>query len=150
VAVELLSFLNQSATQQRLGEAHVFGASSSSIQAIMLDEAQRLGFHSERTGLFASYASRRIRPDYFRPLGQSGVLMEVERGKILAYNMDLLDLWKCHICTEADYLFLVIPKIRPTERGKDELIFARVKDRLETFFHPQNVINVEAVFLFGY
>ncbi|HEY8227080.1 MAG TPA: hypothetical protein VIG25_17525 [Pyrinomonadaceae bacterium] len=84
VAVELLSFLNQTLTQQSLLEADVVGASSSTIQAIMLDEAHRLGFHSERTGLFASYASRGIRPDYYRAIGQSGILMEVERGKILA------------------------------------------------------------------
>ncbi|HEY8227079.1 MAG TPA: hypothetical protein VIG25_17520 [Pyrinomonadaceae bacterium] len=64
--------------------------------------------------------------------------------------MDLLDLWKCHICREADYLFLVIPKRRPTEGGKNESILGRVVNRLETFFQPKNAINVEAVFLFGY
>jgi hypothetical protein len=30
-------------------------------------------------------------------------------GKALANNMDLLDLWKCHICREAHHLFLVVP-----------------------------------------
>lgn len=109
-----------------------------------------LGSRANGQACFESYACSGIRPDYFRPIGGSGILLEVERGKILANNMDILDLWKCHICPEADYLFLVVPKHRPTHGGKNEPILDRVYDRLETFFQPQNAINVEAVFLFGY
>ena len=32
--------------------------------------------------------------------------MEVERGKTTTNNMDLLDIYKCHICEEANHLFL--------------------------------------------
>lgn len=150
LAAQLRAFLNHPSTQQQLEERHVVGTSSAVIQSLMLEEATRLGFQSERKGLFASYASCGIRPDYFRPIGQSGILMEVERGKTIANNMDLLDLWKCHLCREADYLFLVIPQRRPTARGFSEAMFTRVSNRLQTFFQPDNFVNVEAVFLFGY
>jgi len=76
--------------------------------------------------------------------------MEVERGKTLANNMDLLDIWKCHICREADYLFLVIPKRRPRGSGKSESVQARVVKRVATFFKEPNYINVEGVFVFAY
>ena len=35
--------------------------------------------------------------------------MEVERGKTTTNNMDLLDIYKCHICEEANHLFLFVP-----------------------------------------
>ena len=126
------------------------GASSATVQSILLPEAKRLGFQSEQKGLFASHASKGLRPDYFKVIGQSGILIEVERGKTLDNNMDLLDLWKCHLCPKADYLFLVVPKRRPTKKGASTVMFARVCGRLEAFFKVPNLVNVEAVFLFGY
>jgi hypothetical protein len=63
--------------------------------------------------------------------------------------MDLYDLWKCHICRHAEYLFLVVPKNLPhTPKA-----FERVHTRLSYFFdpgRPKNYVNVGAVFLFGY
>lgn len=76
--------------------------------------------------------------------------MEVERGKTKANNMDLLDVWKCHICKTANCLFLIVPIVRQTEKGKSEIIFESVFKRLSVFFQLKNHINVDAVFLFGY
>ena len=44
--------------------------------------------------------------------------MEVERGKTVLNNMDLLDVWKCHICESANYLFLIVPQMRHDGAGK--------------------------------
>ena len=80
---------------------------SAEIQVCILEHAITLGFQSERQGLFLKHA---LRPDYHLTLASGrGVLLEVEKGKTLTNNMDLLDLWKCHICSAAQYLFLMVP-----------------------------------------
>lgn len=69
---------------------------------------------------------------------KSGIILEVERGKTLMNNMDLLDMWKCHICEHARYLFSIVPKallptilsqrIFPAQTGKASKIpICRVK-----------------------
>lgn len=150
IAEQLRAHLDQSTTQALLKERHVIGASSAAIQEIILNESQRLGFHSERKGLFSDYEVTALRPDYFCSIGNTGILLEVERGKTIANNMDLLDLWKCHICSHADYLFLVVPQVRPTAKGGSTQQFSHVAKRLSPFFQIGNYVNVEAVFLFGY
>ena len=83
--------------------------------------------------------------------GDGGILLEVERGKTTINNMDLLDLWKCHICREANVLFLFVPsELRQNESMSPRREFATVSSRLESFFEPGNETNVEALFLFGY
>jgi hypothetical protein len=64
--------------------------------------------------------------------------------------MDLLDIWKCHVCTHADFLYLIVPNERRGESGSVIKAFDNVLRRLSTFFEPKNYINVEAVFIFGY
>ena len=78
------------------------------------------------------------------------MLLEGGRGKTTTNNMDLLDFWKCHICEDAEYLFLLVPQERKSKNGKVMRHFKQVKNRLGTFFKPNNYVNVEAVFLFGY
>ena len=150
IANELYEFLVNDAVEAELRANNVVGTSSAVIQSILLEKAEALGFQSERKGLFASYASPGLRPDYFRPLGTTGILLEVERGKSLDNNMDILDLWKCHICPAAEYLFLVVPVFRPNGRGRPAPVFERVNARLSTFFREPNYVNVQAAFLFGY
>ena len=116
----------------------------------MLQNALELGFQSERKGLFANYEVSALRPDYYRAVDKSGVLLEVERGKTITNNMDLLDLWKCHICDYASYLFLVVPKFRPSANGSSMRHFSHVCKRLSPFFEERNYVNVDAVFVFGY
>ena len=77
-------------------------------------------------------------------------MLEIERGKTITNNMDLLDMWKCHLCPSADFLFLVVPNERPSENGQVIRAFESAARRLSTFFEPQNYVNVEAVYLFGY
>src|SRR3954452_805345 len=150
IANRLRLFLEEDDTQRLIRERHVLGASSAGIQDVILQTASQLGFESERKGLFATYAVSALRPDYYCGLGETGILLEVERGKTIANNMDLLDLWKCHICEHARYLFLLVPQVRPSANGSMIRQFAYVHKRLAPFFEPKNYVNVDAVFLFGY
>ena len=80
------------------------------MQEAVLEAATPLGFVSEAKGLFGELPTSALRPDYYLPIGESGILLEVERGKTTINNMDLLDFWKCHLCEHANYLFLMVPQ----------------------------------------
>ncbi len=146
LANELIEHLNQTEIIELVKNAHIHNAKSSDIQNIFLPKAEELGFMSEKKGLFNESSVSSLRPDYFLKIDEkAGIIMEVERGKTLANNMDLLDLWKCHICSEANFLFLVVPNIR-----KNRKVFMAVSKRMNTFFLEKNFTNVDAVFIFGY
>lgn len=150
LAQRFLVFLNNAEIQDGIAAVHQVGASSAEVQKTILPGAKQLGFTSEKTGLFEAYAVQALRPDYYVQVQDTGILLEVERGKTTTNNMDLLDIWKCHICEHAEYLFLLVPQVRPTKKGSNTRPFKQVQSRLGTFFKPNNYVNVEAVFLFGY
>ena len=136
-----------------IGEANLPGASSSvAIQNCFLEHAKDLGFRNEAKGLFANYKTSGLRPDYYMPIGDSGILFEVERGKTTINNMDILDFWKCHLCNEANYLFLLVPKSlkqNPNMAPRNEYAFYQLKQVIG-FFEPGNYTNVHGLWLFGY
>lgn len=68
------------------------GRSSGEVQNVFLKQARELGFRDESKGLFKEYTSA-LRPDYFLPLADTGIILEVERGKTTINNLDLLDFW---------------------------------------------------------
>ncbi len=143
--------LNKETIKSSIAEVHKFGASSHVVQRSILEEMESLGFTSEKKGLFSEMKVSGIRPDYFKKIEGGGILFEVERGKTIANNMDLLDVWKTHICKEAKHLFLMVPLIRATERGASQKIFSTVENRIETFFLAgATPIDVNSVHLFGY
>ena len=151
VAQSLRDYLNSSEIRAKIKAANIHGKPSQDIQACIIDHAKKLGFQSEKTKLFSKYKTAALRPDYYLKLSEGrGVILEVERGKILANNMDLLDLWKCHICTEAQYLFLMVPMLRPDKHGKTTKAFAKVVTRMDSFFHEGNYTNVFGLFIFGF
>jgi len=151
VSGQVREILNNQKVKDSIAEVHKFGASSHTVQKSILDEVEPLGFVSEKKGLFAAYKVSGIRPDYFKSLAGGGILFEVERGKTIANNMDLLDVWKTHLCTEAKHLFLMVPNIRVTEKGGSQKIFNTVENRIETFFLDENKpIDVNSVHIFGY
>ena len=148
---QVREILENQEVREAIAEVHKFGASSHTVQKSILNQMESLGFVSERKGLFASYKVSGIRPDYFKSLAGGGILFEVERGKTIANNMDLLDVWKTHLCSEAKHLFLMVPKIRVTEKGGSQKIFNTVENRIETFFLKESTpIDVNSVHLFGY
>lgn len=127
------------------------GRSSSDVQATFLDFAIELGFRDEATGLFVNYSNRGLRPDYFLPLGDSGIILEVERGKTNINNMDFLDFWKCHICDHAHYLFLMVPlELRQRKNGPASRPFATTVTHMDSFFQPRNYTNVRGLVVYGY
>ncbi len=151
LAQKVLAALERHDIQLAISEAHVLHASSHTIQNIILSEIQSLGFSSEKKGLFAEYSVPGLRPDYFCPLDGGGVLFEVERGKTIANNMDLLDIWKAHLCKDAKHLFLMIPKNREQTSGKMQNIYKPVLNRMGSFFNESaKEIDVDSVTLFGY
>jgi hypothetical protein len=152
MAKELRQYLEQENTRQQILDCHKLGAPSTLIQALVSKKVTSLGFVPEKRGLFRTSPVPALRPDYYCPMGDSsGILLEVERGKTTTNNMDLLDLWKCHICEHAEYLFLLVPQKRTSANGTVLWQFKQVKRRLGVFFvEPKNYVNVNAVHLFGY
>lgn len=151
IADALYDHLGSAEATARILEANQPGRSSAEVQHVFLDYARHLGFRDESKGLFSEYLTSALRPDYYLPLGESGILLEVERGKTTINNMDLLDFWKCHICRHAHYLFLLVPvelRQNPTMSPRKE--FAAVRNRLASFFDERNYTNVRGLFLFGY
>jgi hypothetical protein len=150
VADSLTTDLRSNRLAAAIAAANQPGNSSALVQAVFLQEAAALGFRDESRGLFASYQSA-LRPDYYLPIGRTGIILEVERGKTTINNMDLLDFWKCHICEHADYLFLMVPaELRQNETMAPRREFATVARRLESFFRPGNETNVRGLVLLGY
>ena len=151
VSIQVSEILKDQKVRDAIAEVHKFRASSHAVQKSILSQMESLGFVSEKKGLFASYKVSGIRPDYFKSLSGGGILFEVERGKTIANNMDLLDVWKTHLCLEAKHLFLMVPNIRVTEKGGSQKIFNTVENRIETFFlSERKPIDVDTVHLFGY
>ena len=137
--------------KEAIAAVHKIGASSVSIQSALLDQMELLGINREKKGLFADFDVAGIRPDYFKHLPDGGIIFEVERGKTLANNMDLLDVWKVHICKEAKHLFLLVPVIRITQKGKEQRVFNSVEKRIGAFFAPHvQPIDIASIHLFGY
>jgi len=79
-------------------------------------------------------------------IGKNGILMEVERGKTTTNNMDLLDIYKCHICEEANHLFLFVP----IEVSHTKNIYKSVCKKVENFFYEENYLNIDSAIVFGY
>jgi hypothetical protein len=145
LANALLDHLRTPEAAARIAAANVPGVASQKIQEVFVAFARELGFVDERVGLFKSYESA-VRPDYFLPLGDTGILLEVERGKTTINNMDFLDFWKCHLCEHAHYLFLLVPReLRPNAKMAARREYAAVVRRLETFFRPRNYTNVRGL-----
>lgn len=147
----LLQHLNTPQARSAIEAANQPGSSSALIQETFSMFAESLGFTSEARGLFSEYATAGLRPDYFMSVGDSGILIEVERGKTTINNMDLLDLWKCHVCKEADYLFLMVPQaLRQNDQMRPRNEYEAVVKRMSTFFLEGNYTNVRGLVVFGY
>lgn len=150
LADKLCAHLNTPKARSLIYAANQPGVSSGVVQATFLEFATELGFSTEKTGLFESIELG-LRPDYYRELEDTGILLEVERGKTTINNMDLLDFWKCHICANAHYLYLIVPKaLRQNETMVPRNEFATVSRRLAHFFIPDNYTNVRGLCLYGY
>lgn len=151
VGESLLSHLNSPLVLEQIQKVNQPGASSSLVQNTFLQQAKELGFRDESKGLFADYPNKGLRPDYYMAIEGTGIILEVERGKTTINNMDFLDFWKCHICKDANYLFLMVPMTlvqNKTMKPRNE--FNTVINHLSPFFQPGNYTNVRGLSIFGY
>ncbi len=148
VAEQLRSALDCDEVRDALDAIPPVGGSSHQVDAVVRPFAEPLGFSGQKKDLFKEYPIG-LRPDWYRPLGRTGIIFEVERGKAVTNNMDLLDLWKCHICREASHLILVVPMV-VRRTNSVEKVYPRVVTRLSTFFDPGNETNVSSVAVLGY
>ena len=142
----LVEHLEQPEVGLQLDKANQPGQSSGVVQGAFAEEARRLGFADESKGLFDSYSSSALRPDYYRPVRETGVILEVERGRTTDNNMDLLNFWKCRICEHAAYLFLMVRTERrqnPTKSPRRG--FVTVARRLVSFLGPGTYTNVRGL-----
>ncbi len=139
-------YLNQKEVNQRIQKSNVKGTDSQVIQKIIEEIAVPLGFKDEKKGLFKKYKESGLRPDFYKKIGKRGILMEVERGKTTTNNMDLLDIYKCHICEEANHLFLFVP----IEVSHTKNIYKSVCKKVENFFYEENYLNIDSAIVFGY
>lgn len=123
-----------------------------SLCRILIGKLMQLGFRSEERDRLAEYEVSALRPDYFLDLpGETGVILEVERGKTLINNMDLLDIWKCHLCRTAHYLWLLVPQQTLNRRGLvRERPYRSVLKRAASFFTPATEVDIRSLTVFGY
>jgi hypothetical protein len=151
IANELYEYFKNPAVIKKLEIANKPGKNSKEVQDVFIKKAKELGFVSEKKGLFSNIPTSNLRPDYYCGLKKSGILIEVERGKTLTNNMDLLDIWKCHLCDSANHLFLFVPRrLTHNKDSKPYDSFKVVIKRMKPFFEKPNYINVSSLWLFGY
>ena len=145
IANTIEDYLNQKEVNQRIQKSNVKGTDSQVIQKIIEEIAIPLGFKDEKKGLFKKYKDSGLRPDFYKRMGEKGILMEVERGKTTTNNMDLLDVYKCHICEEANHLFLFSIEVSHTKN-----IYKSVYKKMENFFYEENYLNIDSATVFSY
>ena len=137
-------YLNQKEVNKRIQNSNIKGTDSQVIQKIIEEIAAPLGFKDEKQGLFKKYKDSGLRPDFYKKIGKNGILMEVERGKTTTNNMDLLDIYKCHICEEANHLFLFVP----IEVSHTKNIYKNVCKKVENFFWQLRLLSLIYQFQF--
>ncbi len=121
-----------------------FGITSGKVQAQIEILLQDLGFLKD-VGVRVAEAG--FQPDFLHV--ERKVLVEVERGKTIDNNMDMLDFWKCHIHESAAHLILVVPVWYQISKSL-QATFPRVCRRLEPMFEPRNYTNVRSLNIVGY
>ena len=151
IVTELVNHMNRPEIYAQVRKANVPRSNSQEIQDVIREKTSELGFRDESKGLFAGYSTRGLKPDYYREVGCTGVILEVERGKTINNNMDFLDFWKCHICRVASFLILLVPvELRHNDRDRPTQAFRAASNRLESFFVTENYTNVWGLVLLGY
>ena len=152
IAVGFYNYLSSPEIEHKLNTNNIPGAQSQKIEEVITPYARKIGFTSQKKGLFEKYKVSKLTPDYYLSINNNGIIIEVERGQTTQNNAVLKDLWKTHICEEADYLFLFVPnKLVQNQSGR--IVgkpFNETVNRISTFFEPNNYTNVKGVVIFGY
>lgn len=140
--------------EREINQAHVVGARSSAIQAIVSEVlTEELGFGEEVVLTPQDGLVTRARPDFVFSLGSGrGVMAEVERGGTVNNNHDLKDMWKAHIASDIQHLLLIVPNSNWTKLGAPrEKPFPRVCNRVGAFFgNRRREVDVLSAHVYGY
>ena len=90
IAKKIENFLNKEETSKKIFKLNVKNVVSQKIQKVITDfVVPELGFKSEKEDLFKKYETNKLRPDFFLKVRETGILLEVEKGKTITNNMDL-------------------------------------------------------------
>ena len=140
---KVLVYINSK--QKEIHSANQPGKGSQGIEEILKPELEVIGFSHVPMG---EYPDQSLRPDFVSR--KLKTIVEVERGKILNNNMDMLDFWKTHIHEECRYLILIVPiNLKHSEKHQSKP-FEKVKQRLSIFFKEKNKTNVRGLVIIGY
>jgi hypothetical protein len=142
------------AREVAFNQAHVVGAQSKVIQDIVAEVLQEeLSFGQEVVLTPQDGLVTRSRPDFVFPLAPGrGVMAEVERGGTVNNNHDLKDMWKAHIATDIQHLFLIVPNSNwKRDGGAREKPYPRVLNRVGAFFgNERREVDVLSAHVYGY
>ena len=149
---KLFKLLSDPNVIKKIKKVNQPGVSSHKIQEVITKESEKIGFKSEMNGLFSNYKNSKLRPDFYKKVLKTGVIIEVEKGQTVQNNNDLKDFWKCHICDEAHYLFLFVPNLLiQNKTGRTGgTPFKTVNNHMSSFFEKENYTNVRGLVVFGY
>lgn len=140
--------------EREINQAHVVGAQSSAIQAIVSEVlTEELGFGEEVVLTPQNGIVTRARPDFVYSLDEGrSVMAEVERGGTVNNNHDLKDMWKTHIAADIQHLLLIVPNSNWTRLGAPrEKPFPRVCNRIGAFFgNERREVDVLSTHVYGY
>jgi len=152
IANDLFDYLSIPEVIQKINAVNIPGRSSIEIQDVLLKKVKEIGFKDESENLFKNSPNKRLRPDFYLPFKNTGIIIEVERGKTNINNMDFLDFWKCHICDVAHYLFLIVPNelVQNDTTGSRSYPYKTVNSHMSSFFEEKNYTNVRGLVVFGY
>ena len=80
ISKKLEKFLNEKNTAKKISELNVKSVVSQKIQAVIEEFAiPELGFSSEKENLFRKYETNKLRPDLYKKIGKSGILLEPKK-----------------------------------------------------------------------
>ena len=152
IADDLFSYLSIPIITEEIDRLNKPKVHSKKIQDVLLRRAREIGFKDESKDLFKDYINK-LRPDFYLPIKDTGIIIEVERGKTNQNNMDFLDFWKCHICEKAHYLFLYVPNLLVQNEATGKIVgrpYIKVIEHMTPFFESKNYTHVRGLVVVGY
>ena len=153
ISKRFIKYLSLPEIGKQIDTANQPGNKSQEMEKVINPIAEDIGFKSQKKGLFKDYELN-LRPDYYLPLDQTGIIIEVERGQTTQNNADIKDFWKVHIVSEANYLFLFVPNYLRQTKNNPTLVrdktYDKVIKRMTPFFKKDNYTNVRGLVMLGY
>jgi hypothetical protein len=89
IAKQLKEYMGTDSFRSQIEKVHKLNGNSQEIQKLLEKKLVSLRFASEKKGLFIKCAVPSLRPDFYKKVGKSGILVEIERGKTIANNMEM-------------------------------------------------------------